>query len=662
MMSFKHTIKFLFVVFVVQNAVFTPLHSNVDALFSGNSHNLLIKSDGSLWVMGANESGQLGDATDTSRPTPIVSQNTSILGASAGESHSLFIKNDGSLHGMGNNLSGQLGTGTTINTDVAVLVDGESNVSVVECGWNHTLFLKADRSLWAMGANQHGQLGSGSFADSSTPLPVTEGEDVILISGGGFHSVFVKEDGSLWATGRNNFGQLGDATNTNQNSPVVVDESNVTAIATGQYHTLFVKSDGSLWATGRNNSGQLGDGTTTNSDVPVQIEESGVVAVAAGAEHSLFLKTDGTLWGMGFNGFGQLGDQSTADKYFPVLIENEEVLSVSAGKHHSLYLKSDGNVVAMGLNDQGQLGNGTVTNKDTPTPVKVFTVSMTSSVGGIAVGAGQFSFGESVSYQATPDAGYKFGSWVGGITSQLASFTETITGDVNTTANFVENTDDTDGDGLTEYFEIIMFGSNPNIADTDGDGINDYDENKTGLDPNVANDDYKALWDQKIVEAYQIGLSNGEEWVRQNRKIYDLNTTDEVQFFFGSQDGFDYTEMLIRDTNTSLYSELEKNASIEAGADMQEDEINSDLKQGISRLSSIDRLRAIHPPYAINWYYQPNIGWMWTSKDVFPFVYLSASDEFSEARWIYSLKQESLPDGSYYDYSTQSVISADLEN
>jgi hypothetical protein len=39
-----------------------------------------------------------------------------------------------------------------------------------------------------------------------------------------------------------------------------------------------------------------------------------------------------------------------------------------------------------------------------------------------------------------------------------------------------DSTADSDGDGLTDYDEVTIYGTNPNAADTDGDTFNDYDE------------------------------------------------------------------------------------------------------------------------------------------------------------------------------------------
>src|SRR5208282_3867133 len=94
--------------------------------------------------------------------------------AAAGEWHSLFLKSDGSLWAMGWNGNGQLGDGTYgsppyygINRPEQIVASG---VTVIAAGFSHSLFLKSGGSLWAMGANSYGQLGDGT-GNVSTNLP-----------------------------------------------------------------------------------------------------------------------------------------------------------------------------------------------------------------------------------------------------------------------------------------------------------------------------------------------------------------------------------------------------------------------------------------------------------------------------------------------------------
>jgi len=75
----------------------------VTQIAAGFYHSLFLKSDGSLWAMGFNNDGQLGDGNDiaTNQPVLIVSNNVTAI--AAGGYHSLFLKSDGSLWAMGDN-------------------------------------------------------------------------------------------------------------------------------------------------------------------------------------------------------------------------------------------------------------------------------------------------------------------------------------------------------------------------------------------------------------------------------------------------------------------------------------------------------------------------------------------------------------------------------
>lgn len=183
---------------------------------------------------------------------------------SAGGTHSLFLKSDGSLWGMGDNSSGELGDGTYSNKNLPEEIV-TSNVTAIVAGYEHSLFLKSDGSLWAMGGNNVGQLGDGTTNNIDTPEEIVA-SNVVAIAAGAFHSLFLKSDGSLWGMGENRGGELGTGTFSNTDLPEEIVFSNVIAIASGPlaFHSLFVKSNGSLWAMGGNYYGQLGDGTFGN--------------------------------------------------------------------------------------------------------------------------------------------------------------------------------------------------------------------------------------------------------------------------------------------------------------------------------------------------------------------------------------------------------------
>ena len=251
---------------------------------------------------------------------------TRISAVSGGGDHTMYIKAGGTLWAMGYNLFGQLGDGTMTHRSSAVQV--ATGVASVAAGRVHTMYVETDGTLWAMGYKGNGQLGDGKDANVEfrrTPVRVTTG--VASVTAGADQTMYVKTDGTLWATGSNAQGQLGDGGNLTSNTPVQV-ATGVASVAAGRVHTLYVKTDGTLWAMGDNRYGQLGDGTTTNRSSAVRVA-TGVASVAAGDDHTMYVKTDGTLWAMGYNLFGRLGDGTITNRSTAVNV-NKGLLSDAA--------------------------------------------------------------------------------------------------------------------------------------------------------------------------------------------------------------------------------------------------------------------------------------------------------------------------------------------
>jgi alpha-tubulin suppressor-like RCC1 family protein len=333
----------------------------ISRLVAGAKHSLILKTDGTLWATGANDSGQLGDGTTINRKTPVLIMS-GVAKMAAGASHTIILKTDKTVWSTGYNFYGQLGDGTT--TDRKVPVQIMAGVTNIAAGYMHSLILKSDGTLWATGNNLIGQLGDGSTTNRKAPVQIMTGVD--NMAAGSYHTLILKTDGTLWATGDNFYGQLGDGTSTNHSTPIQIMAA-VTNMASGSLYSLILKSDKTLWVTGNNSDGQLGDGTIISRNTFAQVV-TGVANIAAGGFHTLILRTDGTLWATGFNGNGRLGDGTTTDRISPIQIM-AGVADMAAGGFHTLILKTDGTIWNSGSNINGQLGDGT--NSDRLVPTKI---------------------------------------------------------------------------------------------------------------------------------------------------------------------------------------------------------------------------------------------------------------------------------------------------
>ncbi len=352
---------------------------------AGQSHTVLVRSDGTLWAWGDNRQGQLGDGTNVSKSSPVqIAPDSSFIAAGAGTSHTAAIKTDGTLWLWGSNSYGQLGDGTSVSKSSPVQIASGSTFSAVAAGAAHTIAVKSDGTLWSWGFNYYGQLGDGTTTDRYEPVQIAPGSTFIAVAAGGYYTMAIKSDGTLWAWGANWYGELGDGTTTEKYEPVqIAPGSTFIAVAATDNHTLAIRNDGTLWAWGWNAYGQIGDGTTTDRPEPVQIAPgSAFTAVAAGYFHTAAIKSDGTLWAWGWNRHGQLGNGTNTDQLYPVQVaSNLDFTAIAAGSEHTIAIKSDGTLWAWGSNLYGELGNGPSGEKYSP--VQVITgISITAIAAG----------------------------------------------------------------------------------------------------------------------------------------------------------------------------------------------------------------------------------------------------------------------------------------
>jgi alpha-tubulin suppressor-like RCC1 family protein len=159
-------------------------------------HTAAIKTDGTLWLWGYNGFGQFGDNTTTSKSSPVqtVSAGTNWKQVAVCNDQTVSIKIDGTLWLWGRNNFGQLGDNTVTNRNSPVqTVSGGTNWKQVTFGnSDHTAAIKTDGTLWLWGRNDSGMLGNNTVTNRSSPVQTASGgTNWKQVTVGSFHTMAI---------------------------------------------------------------------------------------------------------------------------------------------------------------------------------------------------------------------------------------------------------------------------------------------------------------------------------------------------------------------------------------------------------------------------------------------------------------------------------------
>lgn len=289
--------------------------TNVISSSSFADGSVAIQSDGTVWTWGSNGNGILGDPSVIGiRATPgLVPGISNAKEVVSSDSHALVLKSDGTVWGWGANNTGQLGINTISREYSPVQVLGLSGVKMVSANGSYSAALKTDGTVWTWGYNQFGQLGDGSTTSKYVPVMVPNLDSACSVACGAGTCLALKSDGTVWAWGRNQVGQLGDGTQVDKLSPVQVRDAqgpiqNVVAIAACGEACYAIKANGDVWSWGKNGQSQFGVNQPDRIVAERLNELSGIKAISGSAVSAIFLKHDGTLVGCGDPSYGRLGE------------------------------------------------------------------------------------------------------------------------------------------------------------------------------------------------------------------------------------------------------------------------------------------------------------------------------------------------------------------
>jgi alpha-tubulin suppressor-like RCC1 family protein len=324
----------------------------------GIDFSVALLKDQTVKGWGANYQAQLGPRTGQRCgfvtecvPTPTtISGFDHIRQVDAGSAVTVGLRNNGTVWSLGWNMFGQLGNGKTQESATPVKASGLTQVVGVAAGGNHTVALKADGTVWTWGWNIDGQLGrpttticQGDQPCGVVPRKVPGLGKAVAVAAGYSFSLAVLADGTLWGWGINNVGQLGTTTDTCEESqlpcaktPKRIDGiDGVAAVTTGDAHVLALRSDGSVWAWGYDFYGQVGDGAT-NSVEPAPKQVAGlppIRSISGGQVYSLAIDLTGALYAWGKNSSGQFGNGTTVSSASPVLVPGSYLAAAGCNEH-----------------------------------------------------------------------------------------------------------------------------------------------------------------------------------------------------------------------------------------------------------------------------------------------------------------------------------------
>ena len=272
----------------------------------GDDMGMFSRTDGTLWTHGVNTVGQLGLNNTTNYYSPKqIPGNTWSRAPSvfAGSSCGAF-KTDGTLWMWGANGYGQLGQNNTtqyssprqVGSDTTWSTDGVNKL----CGGlgTYTLAIKNDNTLWAWGDNEYGILGQGKTRSPGTghrhsspvQIPGTTWEKVFCANSG--ETAFaIKTDGTLWAWGINGWGRLGQNSVTSYSSPVQIPGTWDQVGVNNGGDPIATKLDGTMWSWGRANSDGgsfLNLPSNSHRSSPVQIPGDWGGAMLGGGDSAFY--------------------------------------------------------------------------------------------------------------------------------------------------------------------------------------------------------------------------------------------------------------------------------------------------------------------------------------------------------------------------------------
>jgi hypothetical protein len=428
----------------------------------------------------------------------------------------------------------------------------------------------------------------------------------------------------------------------------------VVSSASGEQHTLFVKQDASVWALGSNDFGQLGDGTTINRNEPVMIlpgksfSYSLVEGNGANHNHLFTLETNGTLKTATIFDYEsnastysirvQAKDEhnATVEGNFTVTV----TVTVAKANQYILAANNDGTLPnwpdkktgdfefdpgAKSIIATGALSGLTVTYSSSDTNV-VSVVSGDTKLKPVGAGTATITVSQPGNAGFHPAASKTFTVTVSGSSLSLSSFSAPIMG----THQQVES--------VSEGYRL-----SGEILDDGGSAISERGFLlSTKPNPRVDSSGMILLVAESNASAFSAHATN----LQASRKYYfRAYATNAEGTGYGLEETFGTTFVPRGPSWIDAVPGTANNwwSSPWLGSFY----LNAN---GWVRHEKLGWVFPIKSPTAGLWLWKEGFGWLWTNKEIYPFLYQNGN-----GGWLYFFgrREETL---LFYDYSTKRWI------
>jgi len=194
-------------------------------LSTGGGHSCGLVASGAAYCWGANDEGELGDSTRTSRSTPAPVVGGLLFSTiSAGGYHTCALTTAGSAYCWGYGALGEIGIDSVVDINLTpAAVHGGLTFSAITLGLYNTCGLASGGDVYCWGSNTYGESGpnAGPLNVGRSLVPVPVGIAASVVAAGTKH-VCAETSNGLYCWGSDGSGELGDGGRTDSAIPVRV--------------------------------------------------------------------------------------------------------------------------------------------------------------------------------------------------------------------------------------------------------------------------------------------------------------------------------------------------------------------------------------------------------------------------------------------------------